>query len=168
MGRRQGLEKIDQSAVAKGARKTMPEDSRLKPRVIVPGGQRLPPPPELTELERKFWVETMAGMPAGWFGIETLPLLRLLCRYSAISEIALNAINAAEISKLSTKEFRTKCALADRAANMMMRISIQLQLTPKSRGEYHSSKKDSTSSRTNPVRPWEIAIDDRNGGARTS
>jgi len=146
----------------------MAEDSRLKPRVIVPGGQRIPPPPELTELEKKFWIETMAGMPAGWFGIETLPLLRLLCRYSAISETAMNTINAAEISKLSTKEFRTKCALADRAANMMMRISIQLQLTPKSRGEYHSSKKDETSSRANPIRPWEAQIGDRNGGARTA
>jgi hypothetical protein len=145
----------------------MVDDTRIKPRVIVPGGQRVPPPPELTELEKKFWVETMAGMPSGWFGVETLPLLRLLCRYSAISEIALNAINAASIEKLSVKEFRTKCALADRAANMMLRISYQLQLTPKSRGEYHSSKKDETSSRTNPVRPWELAID-RNGGARTS
>jgi hypothetical protein len=140
----------------------MVEDSRLKARVIVPGGQRLPPPPELTELEKKYWTETMAGMPAGWFSIETLPLLRLLCRYSAISEIAMNTINAASIEKLSVKEFRTKCALADRAANMMMRISYQLQLTPKSRGEYHSSKKNETNSRTNPVRPWEIAVDDRN------
>lgn len=136
----------------------MADDSLLKPRVIVPGGQRVPPPPELTTLERKFWIETMAGMPAGWFGIETLPLLRLLCRYSAISEIAMNAINEASIAKMSVKEFRTKCALADRAANMMLRISHQLQLTPKSRGEYHSSKKDETSSRTNPVRPWEKAV----------
>ena len=145
----------------------MPEDSRLKPRVIVPGGQRVPPPPELTELEAKFWTETMAGMPAGWFGIETLPLLRLLCRYSAISENAMNAVNAAPISKTTVKELRAMCTLADRAADMMLKISYQLQLTPKSRGEYHSSRKDETRSRTNPVRPWEIAVADRSGEART-
>jgi hypothetical protein len=146
----------------------MVEDSRLKARVIIPGGQRVPPPPELTTLERKFWVETMAGMPAGWFGIETLPLLRLLCRYSAMSELAMNSLNEASLAKMSAKEFRIRCVIADRAAAMMLKISYQLQLTPKSRGEYHSSKKDETSSRTNPVRPWEISIDDRNGEARTS
>jgi hypothetical protein len=160
--------RADHGVVARGEMEAVTEDSRIKPRVIVPGGQRIPPPPELTELEKKFWIETMAGMPAGWFGIETLPLLRLLCRYSAMSELAMNALNKASVSEISAKEFRAKCALADRAANMMMRISIQLQLTPKSRGEYHSSKKDETSSRTNPVRPWELAIDDRNGGPRTS
>jgi hypothetical protein len=141
----------------------MPEDSRLKARVIVPGGQRVPPPPELTALEAKFWVETMAGMPAGWFGIETLPLLRLLCRYSAMSETALNKLNGA--SKLSAQEFRVMSTLAERSGQMMLRISYQLQLTPKSRGEYHSSKRDETSSRTNPVRPWEIAIDDRSSAS---
>ena len=146
----------------------MPDDSLLKPRVIVPGGQRIPPPPELSELEKKFWIETMAGMPAGWFGIETLPLLRALARYAAINETAMNSLNVSSISKMSAKEFRAKCVMADRAANMMLRISIQLQLTPKSRGEYHSSKKDETSSRTNPIRPWELAIDGGNGGARTS
>ena|SRR6516165_191819 len=142
----------------------MPDDSLLKPRVIVPGGQRIPPPPELSELEKKFWIETMAGMPAGWFGIETLPLLRALARYAAINETAMNSLNVSSISKMSAKEFRAKCVMADRAANMMLRISIQLQLTPKSRGEYHSSAKDSTNSRTNPVRPWEIAVDERAGG----
>jgi hypothetical protein len=136
-------------------------DERLKPRVIVPGGQRVPPPPELTELEAKFWVETMAGMPAGWFGIETLPLLRLLCRYSAQSETAMDALNAATVSKLSAAKMLATSTLADRAGQMMLKISYQLQLTPKSRGEYHSSKRDETSSRINPVRPWEIAIDDR-------
>ena len=136
----------------------MPDDKYLKPRVIVPGGQRIPPPPELSELEKKFWIETMAGMPAGWFGIETLPLLRALARYAAINETAMNSLNVSSISKMSAKEFRAKCVMADRAANMMLRISIQLQLTPKSRGEYHSSKKDETSSRTNPIRPWEISV----------
>ena len=146
----------------------MPEDSRLKPRVIVPGGQRVPPPPGLNELESKFWVEFMSSMPAGWFSGETLPLLRLLCRYSAISENAMNAVNAAPISKTTIKELRAMCTLADRAADMMVKISYQLQLTPKSRGEYHSARKDETNSRTNPVRPWEMAVsDDRNGKART-
>jgi hypothetical protein len=136
----------------------MPDDKYLKPRAIVPGGQRLPPPPELSELEKKFWVEAMCGMTPGWFSIENLPLLRALCRYSAINETAMNSLNIEAISKMSAKEFRAKCIMADRAANMMLRISIQLQLTPKSRGEYHSSKKDETNSRINPIRPWEISV----------
>jgi hypothetical protein len=136
----------------------MPDDKYLKPRAIVPGGQRLPPPPELSELEKKFWVEIMGAMAAGWFSSETTPLLRALCRYLAINEMAMNSLNIDAISKMSAKEFRAKCVMADRAANMALRISIQLQLTPKSRGEYHSSAKDSTNSRTNPVRPWEALV----------
>jgi hypothetical protein len=100
MGQYQARKKFDHSAVAEGATEDMPDDLKLKPRAIVPGGQRLPPPPELTALEQKYWVEFMAGMPAGWFGIETFPLLRLLCRYSAMAEVAMNTLNATAVAEI--------------------------------------------------------------------
>jgi phage terminase small subunit len=137
----------------------MTEDS-IRPRVIIPGGQRLPPPSELTTLERKFWSEAMAGMPAGWFSVETLPLLRLFCRYLAISEVAMNALNEIAITKMTAKEFKFQTSLANSATTMVVKLANELQMTPKSRGDYHLSKKDATSTRTNPVRPWEIRIAD--------
>jgi hypothetical protein len=140
---------------------------RPKATVIIPGGQRAAPPPELTAQEAKFWVQYMSGMPSGWFGCETFPLLQALCRYAVMAENGMAVVNSTPATTVSAKEYRALCAHADRAMNMVLKISYQLQLTPKSRGEYHSSRKDETNSRVNPVRPWEIAVGERNGKAST-
>jgi hypothetical protein len=133
---------------------------------IMPGAERTAAPADLTAPEKILWATYMEAMPAGWFSRETLPLLRLLCRYAAMSEAALNVLtDPMATDSLGGRELQHQATLCQRAATMVVKLSVQLQLTPRSRSEYGylSRKKDGTSGRVISNRPWEIPAEDEEG-----
>jgi hypothetical protein len=48
--------------------------------------QRPEPPEELSPEEAEAWRQTVDGMRADWFGVETHPLLRCYCTQAATAE----------------------------------------------------------------------------------
>jgi hypothetical protein len=134
-----------------------PDDSDA-PHVIMPGAKRFPAPANMSPAERKHWTDFMQALPAGWFGRETLPLLRLLCRYLVVSDAALTCIsNATADNAIDQRLIQKQMVVADKAADMVVKCMYQLRLTPKSRREV-SRKVDETNRTANPIRPWEMEI----------
>jgi hypothetical protein len=132
-------------------------------RPIIPGSQRTPPPADLTPREKKYWLEYMEAMPANWFGRETLPMLRILCRYNAIAESCLNVLSdPVAVENTSASDLKKEMYMCDKACAMVLRLSTQLQLSPRSRSEfqYLSRKKDGTGGNTQANRPWEESRDE--------
>jgi hypothetical protein len=135
--------------------RTVRDDLRA---AIVPGEERTPAPKSLTRAEKRYWVEHMESLPPGWFGRETLPYLRTLCRFQVLCDSALEKLTDPDLGSV---EFERRQRAANLALLAVLRISTHLRMTPKSRLEF-SRKKDETGSRTRPIRPWEIAVG--NGG----
>jgi hypothetical protein len=102
-------------------------------------------------------------MPAGWFGAEALPLLKVLCQRVVKLDKVSKRIDTvfAEMERVRSavervamlKEIRSLSAWVDRETKVVCTISYQLRLTPKSRGEWR--KKDESSTPTRQRRPWE-------------
>jgi hypothetical protein len=126
------------------------------PHAIIPGGRRFPPPKGLTAAERAHWTAIMNALPSGWFGPENLHLLQMLCSHLVVSDSALKVISRPMTDAMLYKQ---QLRLAEHADAMVLKISYQLRLTPKSRREV-SYKKDETNRGANPIRPWEITIGD--------
>jgi hypothetical protein len=59
---------------------------------IIPGAERLPPPPELRPAERRIWLDVTARLPPEWFTADNSPLLKEMCRHVVFAdELAVDA-----------------------------------------------------------------------------
>jgi hypothetical protein len=52
---------------------------------ILPGKGRPPPPPELSERERKLWTDVVESRPLNFFDSGTLPLLAAYCMHTILA-----------------------------------------------------------------------------------
>jgi hypothetical protein len=128
--------------------------SFMPPQALVPGSGRPRPPKDMTPGARKHWLAITNGLPANWFGSESLGMLKSLCCFLDIADNALAAANKALLDG-DHQGHAEQVILANRATNAAIRLGIQLRVSPKSRGERGKAQNE-TNRRT--VRPWEIAI----------
>ena len=134
-------------------------------RPLLPGQERYGPPEGLDPKAAELWSEFMDSMPAGWFGRETFPILKMLCRHIVSQEKLATKVDKMvdEMIDLSApddlKEMRLLTTLLERQTRIVATLATQLRLTPKSRGEYR--KKDSSdapgTNSQHQHRPWEEA-----------
>ena len=137
-------------------------------RPILPGQERHGPPEDLEEKAAALWSEFMDAMPAGWFGRETYPLLRMLCRHIVTQEKIATKIDRMiesmcednESSPDDIKEMRAFTILLERQTKIVAYLSYQLRLTPKSRGEYRKKDVSNAPGTESQRRPWDAAACD--------
>jgi hypothetical protein len=99
-------------------------------------GERLRPPPELTAIERKIFVDLVGACKAEHFRSSDLPLL--ICYVHAI---ALEAALARQINKDGDVLPRW-----ERACKVMTALSMRLRLSPQSRTPTHTAPRPSSNS----------------------
>ena len=102
--------------------------------------QRPEPPDDLTEFEKEVWRKAASGLPADWFGDETLDLLRLYCRHMLMFEELTDEVNAnwdelksaEKVRLLKQREVETRAALS---------VATKLRITKQSTVRAEKSKR---------------------------
>jgi len=116
----------------------------------IPGGMRPEPPEGMGERRAQVWRDYVGSMPAGWFGRETWPLLRLLCTHTVFADNL--AEEMAELGPAQHAARKRIFNMLERETKTVMSLCWQLRLTPKSRTEVH--RKDEAAAGLFR-RPWE-------------
>lgn len=106
------------------------------------------PPDDLTEFEQEVWRKAASGLPANWFGDETLDLLRLYCRHILMFEELTDLVNekweelepSDKVRLLKQREIETRAALS---------VATKLRITKQSTVRAEKSKKPDK-----PSVPW--------------
>jgi hypothetical protein len=135
--------KPTEETVAKRGRKTAGELEKVE---SIPA--RPEPPSDLTEFEKEVWRKAASGLPADWFGDETLDLLRLYCRHMLMFEELTDEVNAnwdelppsEKVRLLKQREVETRAALS---------VATKLRITKQSTVLPDKSKKPDK-----PSVPW--------------
>jgi hypothetical protein len=130
---------------------------------LIPGEDKPSPPEDLPDVQKEVWRSIVDAMPLRWFGRETWPILRALCRHQiaaevlgvelgeAIANLAAARTQAQRISRRETvAELQVMHA---RETGAVRRCSADLRLTRHSRvrvGSAESAIKNQTLKR-----PWD-------------
>ena len=98
--------------------------------------RRLPPPADLTEVERSAWLAITSCRPGSWFDAASVPLLIALIRHQQSADVL-----ASEIAEFDSKwlrdedglaRYRSLLAMRERETRAMAALSRSLRLTPQS------------------------------------
>jgi hypothetical protein len=134
-------------------------------RPLLPGQERYDPPAALDAKAAVVWREFMDAMPAGWFGRETFPILKMLCRHIVSQEKLATKIDVMVDGMIDLtspddlKEMRLLTTVLERQTRIVATLATQLRLTPKSRGEYRKKDNSDATATNSRHRPWEEAAD---------
>lgn len=129
-------------------------------RPILPGQERSPPPKDLDKKSALLWTEFMDSMPAGWFGRETFPLLRMLCRSVGTQQMIADKIDRL-IDRLDfdddeeLKQMQLVASVLERQTRIVSHLACQLRLTPKSREEWRKKDQSNSPGTESQRRPWD-------------
>jgi hypothetical protein len=98
----------------------------------LPGAsERLRPPPELDEPERKIFVDLVSSSKAEHFRSSDMPLLAAYCRAIALERRSAAALKAGDDKALARWEKATKAMVA---------LSMRLRLSPQARAPNNPSR----------------------------
>lgn len=121
-------------------------------------GQRLEPPPELTQAQTAVWRDVVSGYPSDWFA-RCLPMLSAYCRavvehgrVSAVIDEHECTDNPDKIRNLNTLH-----QMQDRQAKLMAALATKLRMTNQSRYTPQSAATAAKRAGAAPLRPWERA-----------
>jgi len=102
------------------------------PKPVIPGQGRPQPPADLSERERKIWLDVVESRPLNYFGPETWPLLRSWCVHCVQSEDL-----SAELRQGVTKRLRDEFRKQTQA---LCTLSSKLRLCKQGRRKHQSSE----------------------------
>ena len=98
--------------------------------------RRLPPPADLTDVERSAWLAITSCRPGSWFDAASVPLLTALIRHQQSADVL-----ASEIAQFDSKwlrdedgleRYRSLLGMRERETRAMAALSRSLRLTPQS------------------------------------
>jgi hypothetical protein len=156
-------------------RSTAPTDERSLPAgsgPIIPGQERMAPPPELRPIEQKVWLDITGRLPPEWFTADNAPLLKEMCRHIVIADEVMadmepiRAQIAAIRSSLENESVKTKAInKAMKSLNLLRRFHVmqsnaianlatKLRLTNQSRWQPLKADNQTARSADGP-KPWE-------------
>src|SRR5262245_37307613 len=90
---RKKVKDADSTSLSEATRGRTQEEAGVVGEVTVPGQERPPAPADMGHEERVVWEQTVASMPAGWFGGETFPLLRLFCFHTCLANKMISRVS---------------------------------------------------------------------------
>jgi hypothetical protein len=167
-------EKLQEKPMSNRGQSGMYNQRRVAEAQVVPG-TRIPPPPELNELESAIWRAIVERLPADWFTAENTPLLKELCRHIGHADAlsldiaAVRAVlaglpasglapsEAAKEFKRATADYHALLRLhafqTERIGNLStkMRLSQQTRLAP----AVSRAKADQTPAGPKPWQDWD-------------
>jgi hypothetical protein len=102
---------------------------------LVPGEAKPAPPQDMSELEAEVWRSIVDAMPLRYFGRETWPNLRSLCRHTVAAdrlwELYSKALNSGKkpdiIEQLSCMHNRESAAVRRLSADLRLAKSVRSQ-----------------------------------------
>lgn len=139
---------------------------------LIPGAERMPPPIELLEAERKIWRDITGRLPPEWFTADNSPLLKELCRHIAYAdELAVDMqalrVKKAEVARGSGSVKARTAAVAALTADLHVllrlhgyqserigNLATKLRLTNQSRWQATTADDQRMRAATGP-KPWE-------------
>jgi hypothetical protein len=115
------------------------------------------------------WRQIVGRMPAGWFTLETLPVLEDLCRNIAYRHSMAVELDKVDLAKLVTQEeqkgYEFQLRRYQRTASLVASLATRLRLTTQSqRTRPRPTKNLEGTSGASPVKPW----DDDDDAARVN
>jgi hypothetical protein len=113
--------------------------------------RRPEPPEELSPEEAEVWRQTVDGMRADWFGVETHPLLRCYCTQAATAEFLAIALRTTDVGD---KSYGRLLALHRGATKIMLSLATKLRITPQSNRMSSRDGRDPTGGRPKPWEDW--------------
>lgn len=116
------------------------------------------PPDDLTEGEKLFWNDVVAGRPADFFEFASLPLLAEYCRTKTEVDFIAESIREFKHEWMNTedglKRYEKLSVMRTKAQTRLMALATKMRLTQQSRYVPHS-KNNRTPTRNGP-KPWEV------------
>jgi len=120
---------------------------------LIPGEEKPHPPEDMTDAEKDEWARVVASMPLRYFGRETWPLLKALCRHAVAANIIWQRYNAALVDRkkdsiveiLSRQHARETAAIRRLSADLRLSKSVRSQPIVTERAKQNQVVK----------RPWE-------------
>jgi hypothetical protein len=113
--------------------------------------RRPEPPEELSPEEAEVWRQTVDGMRADWFGVETHPLLLCYCTQAATAEFLAIALRTTDVGD---KSYGRLLALHRGATKIMLSLATKLRITPQSNRMSSRDGRDPTGGRPKPWEDW--------------
>lgn len=136
------------------------------------GTPRRPPPPELTEEQRQFWVRICTDLPANHVRSDCTPVLAELCRhlsYAAQIAEALDSMRTVPLADTGrTKNIQRTVFFqllkhAREQSKLIADLSIKLRLLPQVTTRARDAARERARTPVGSRRPWEFGVVD--GGA---
>ena len=139
---------------------------------IIPGDERMQPPPELRPAEAKIWLAITGRLPADWFTSDNAPLLKEMCRHIAVADelaadeealraqiVAIKASSETESAKIAlvgtlTKSLHSTLKLHMLETNVIGNLATKLRLTNQSRWQPLKAENQRERAAEGP-KPWE-------------
>jgi len=143
-----------------GVNLTMSRNNRPSISPLLPG-TRPPPPDRLRPDMREEWRKIIARMPAGWFGLETLPLLEELCRcicYGRQWGAYIDKVDPDDLETRETPRFKTIFSQYTRIMALSVSLAGKLRLTTASQRDVRNSRAMFGTDPLSADKPW--AADD--------
>jgi hypothetical protein len=112
---------------------------------LLGASERLRPPPELDEPERKIFVDLVSSSKAEHFRSSDMPLLAAYCRAIALERRSAAALNAGDDKALAKWE---------KAMKAMVALSMRLRLSPQARAPNNPT-------RPQPAKPQAVSYYER-------
>lgn len=112
---------------------------------LIPGEDKPVPPEDMCEAEQEVWRSIVNAMPLRWFGRETWPVLRALCRHTVAANYAWKAYLAALetgqkaeiIDVLALRHFRETTAVNRTSEKLRLTKSARSQPVVAERAKQH-------------------------------
>jgi hypothetical protein len=120
---------------------------------LVPGEDKPAPPDDMSELEQRVWVSVVNAMPLRYFGRETWPNLRSLCRHTVAADCLWELYRGALEAKKKPDVIEQYATLHNRESAAVRRLSADLRLAKSAR--HHSAVTDRAKKNQVIKRPWD-------------
>lgn len=102
---------------------------------MIPGEDKPSPPEDMSGPEQEVWRSVVNAMPLRWFGRETWPMLRGLCRHTVAAEIVWERYLAALNSEREPDDIDALSRWYTRETDAINRASDKLRLTKSMRSQ---------------------------------
>jgi len=139
--------------VEKRGRKSAADDVNVV--ALMDADAKPSPPEDITEWEKVLWRSIVDACPPRWFGRETWPVLRGLCRHQLAADITGERYIAALLAKKKPEVIETLARQYYRETHAVRHHSADLRLTKITRiaNQVHADRQ-----KANQVlqKPWEI------------
>ena len=125
---------------------------------LMPGSR--PPPPDCLRTDMKDeWRRVVGRMPAGWFPLETLPVLEQLCRVTCYARHLgawLDKVDPTTLPKDEVRRFKVIAAQHGKWVNLMAMLAGKLRLTVSSQVDVRNSRARFGTDPHSVGKPWDL------------